>query len=75
MHGKYNRIFRTCANSVYQASPRGEGPGDEASMYVCMYVCVYVCMYVCMYVRMYICMYVCGPGIGRNASSAVGDFP
>ena len=30
-YGKYNGIFRTCANNVYQASPRGEGPGDEAT--------------------------------------------
>ena len=24
-------MLRACASSVYQASPRGEGPGDEAS--------------------------------------------
>ena len=24
-YGKYNGIFRACANSVYQASPRGGG--------------------------------------------------
>ena len=33
-YGKYNGLFCACANSVYQASPRGEGgegPGDEAS--------------------------------------------
>ena len=30
-YGKYNGIFRACASSVYQASPRGEGPGDEAN--------------------------------------------
>ena len=29
-YGKYNRIFHACANSVYQASPQGEGPGDKA---------------------------------------------
>jgi len=29
-YGKYNGLFRACANSVYQASPRGEGPGNEA---------------------------------------------
>ena len=23
-------IYRACANTVYQASPRGEGPGHEA---------------------------------------------
>ena len=28
---KYNVIFRAATNSVYQASPRGEGPGDEAT--------------------------------------------
>ena len=28
-YGKYNGIYRACANSVYQASPGG-GPGDEA---------------------------------------------
>ena len=30
---KYNEMFRACAcaNSVYQASPRGEGPGDEVN--------------------------------------------
>ena len=31
-YGKYNGIFRACANSVYQASPWGEGPVDEASL-------------------------------------------
>ena len=39
MYGKYTLFYespknwgclRTCASSVYQASPRGEGPGDEA---------------------------------------------
>ena len=30
-YGKYNGIFRACVNSVYQASPRGEGPGDEVN--------------------------------------------
>ena len=30
-YGKYNGIYRACANSVYQASPRGGGPGDEAT--------------------------------------------
>ena len=29
-YGKYNGLFRACANSVYQAYPRGEGPGNEA---------------------------------------------
>ena len=29
-YGKYNGIFCACANSVNRASPRGEGPGDEA---------------------------------------------
>ena len=29
-YGKYNRVFRTCTNSVYQASPQGEGPGNDA---------------------------------------------
>ena len=31
---KYNGIFCTCANSVYQASPwgGGEGPGDDARL-------------------------------------------
>ena len=38
-YGKYNGIYRACANRLYQASPRGgggggggggEGPGDEA---------------------------------------------
>ena len=29
-YGKYNGIFRACTSSVYQASPWGEGPGDEA---------------------------------------------
>ena len=33
-YGKYNRVFCACANSVYQASPRGEGPGDEVKMQV-----------------------------------------
>ena len=40
-YGKYNRIFHTCANSVYQASPRGrggEGPGEEAIRKV-SYIC------------------------------------
>ena len=37
LNGKYNGIFRACANSVYQASPwGGEGPGDEAKC-VCAY--------------------------------------
>ena len=26
-YGKYNRVFCTCTNSVYQASPRGGGGG------------------------------------------------
>ena len=39
MYGKYTLFYespknwgclRTCASSVYQASPRGEEPGDEA---------------------------------------------
>ena len=29
---KCNRILHICTNSEYQASPRGEGPGDEASV-------------------------------------------
>ena len=27
LYGKYDGIFRACANSVYQASPRGRGLG------------------------------------------------
>ena len=27
---KNRGYLRTCTNSVYQASPRGEGPGNEA---------------------------------------------
>ena len=34
LYGKYDRIFRACANSVYQAYPQGEGPGDEAKTHV-----------------------------------------
>ena len=28
---KYNVIFRAATNSVYQASPQGEGPGGEVT--------------------------------------------
>ena len=34
-YGKYNGIFRACANSVYQASPWW-GPGDEYIFYKCV---------------------------------------
>ena len=27
---KYNGVFCACANCVYQASPRGGGPGNDA---------------------------------------------
>ena len=37
-YGRCNGIFRACANSVYQASPRGEGPGDEALCATCTQV-------------------------------------
>ena len=33
-YGKYDRIFRACTNSVYQAYPQGEGPGDEVKTHV-----------------------------------------
>ena len=44
-YGKYNGIFRACANSVYQASPRGEGPGNEATADL-TYIMGYTCMWV-----------------------------
>ena len=28
-YGKNNGVFRVCANSVYQASPRGGGAGEQ----------------------------------------------
>ena len=37
-YGKYNGIFCACVSSVYQTSPGGEGPGDEAT-YTLDYVC------------------------------------
>ena len=39
-YGKYNGIFRVYVNSVYQASPRGEWPGDEATS--CPVVCLLI---------------------------------
>ena len=35
LYGKCNRIFHVCTNNVYQASPRGEGPGNEATQRLC----------------------------------------
>ena len=46
MHGKYTLFYespknwgylRACANSVYQASPQGEGPGSEATSRVALH--------------------------------------
>ena len=39
-YGKYNGIFYACVSSVYQTSPRGEGPGTHClTMYTLDYVC------------------------------------
>ena len=72
-YGKYNGIFRACADSVYQASPRGgRGLGTRlvcvyavcvcSFISVCMQcvcVCVCVCVYVCVCVCVCVCMCVC----------------